>query len=122
MKILVVDDERSILDTVKAMLEPYDCEVDCANDAQTAVDMAGAKTYDFVLFDYRMPDKDGLWFLKNAKLPRETKALLMTAFGTRDLINRSFQLGAAGYLLKPFGENDLLRHLQFHQNRKTVAC
>ena len=121
MKILVLDDEQSILDTVKAMLEPYEHEIDCAIDAKTAVDLVKKNAYDFILFDYRMPEHDGLWFLEHAGIPRETKSLLMTAYGTRDLINRIFQLGAAGYLLKPFGETDLLRHLEFHSSRHPTS-
>ena len=118
MKILVLDDEQSILDMVGGMLEKHGHKVDCAVDAVAAVGMTERKKYDMVLFDYRMPEKDGLWFLKNAKLPSETKAVLMTAYGNRKLINESFKLGAAGYLMKPFRGSDLLRHIEFHTSKK----
>lgn len=114
MKILILDDDRALLDALKQMLVQNDHEVDCADNAKQAVQMVEKKEYNFVLVDYKMPENDGIWFMQNAKLSRETKTLLITAYVNRDMINRMFSLGASGYLIKPFGEEELLRHLNFY--------
>ena len=117
MKILVLDDEEGILVALKSMLELRGHDVDCAERAQDAVDLVRKNHYDFVFVDYKMPDNDGLWFMKNANLPRNTKALLVTAFVNRQVINRMFSLGASGYLIKPFDEEEVLRNIEFHTSR-----
>lgn len=114
MKILILDDDASLAKAVKAMLDQYDHDIDCSEDAQEAVRLVEVGDYDFVLADYKMPGKDGIWFMKNVKLPKKTKVLLSTAYANRQVINEMFALGASGYLIKPFDEEDLLRHLDFH--------
>ncbi len=59
-----------------------------------------------------MPVRDGIWFMENAKLPRRTKVLLVTAHVYRKMINRMFRLGVTGYIIKPFDETGLLRQLE----------
>jgi DNA-binding response OmpR family regulator len=118
MKILVLDDEPFVVDALKGMLEIHGHEVDGASDAETAVEMVKSGKYDFVFFDYKLQAHDGIWFLQNAKMPRQTTALLVTSYGTRELINKCFQCGASGYLLKPFTESDLLHHIEFHSQKK----
>jgi AmiR/NasT family two-component response regulator len=51
--------------------------------------------------------------MEQVKLPKKTKVLLITAYVNRDVITRMFQLGASGYLIKPFDEDDLLHHIEF---------
>lgn len=114
MKILILDDDISLLDTLKGMLVQHDNDVDCSDNAKQALKMAETGNYDFVLVDYKMPENDGIWFMENVNLPRRTKALLITAYVDRDVISRMFDLGACGYLIKPFDEKELLRHLAFY--------
>ncbi len=114
MKILILDDNKSLLDALKGMLVRHDNDVDCSDNAKQALKMAEAGNYDFVLVDYKMPENDGIWFMENVNLPQKTKALLITAYVDRDVINRMFDLGACGYLIKPFNGEELLRHLTYH--------
>ncbi len=88
--------------------------VDDAASVAQAIPMVEDALYDFVLLDYRMPVHDGLWFLKNTRVPRLTKVLLMTAHSHNGIINEMFRAGARGYLIKPFEKEDLLCHLAFH--------
>jgi len=118
MKILILDDDCELLEMLERMLKEADHEVDCSASAQQAVEMVAGASYDFVLVDYKMPENDGIWFMRNAKLPRTTRALLMTALVNRDVISKMFALGAVGYIIKPFTEEDLLRHLQFYTTHK----
>jgi CheY-like chemotaxis protein len=119
MKVLVLDDDPSFLETVREMLSTNKHSVDCSDNAKEAVKIFESGDYDYVLVDYKMPENDGIWFMANVTLPRKTKALLMTAYVNRDVINKMFSLGASGYLIKPFNEEDLLRHIAFFSTNKT---
>ena len=121
MKILVVDDDKILLEEVAKILSKNGHSVDCADNAVTAVEMTKSNSYDFVLVDYRMPEHDGIWFMKNVSLPRKTKALLVTSLIDRDVISQMFKCGIAGYIIKPFDEDELLRHLRFHTTGKQKA-
>ena len=114
MKVLIVDDDSVLLEAVKDMLVDSGYEVDCSNSAREAVGMVESVKYDYILVDYRMPKDDGIWFMENAKISPSTKVLLMTAYLNRDVINKMFSLGASGYIVKPFDEEELITHLQFH--------
>ena len=77
--------------------------------------------YDFILVDYKMPEHDGIWFMKNVSLPRNTKVLLTTSFIGKDLVKKMFSEGICGYIAKPFDEQELLRHLAFHSETRTYG-
>ncbi len=114
MKFLLVDDDARLLDTLELMLNSLGHSADCALSAEEGADLAAAESYDMSLVDYSMPDKDGLWFMRNAGLPRATKVLLMTAHVDKGIIKEMFDLGACGYLIKPFDEAELAHHIEFH--------
>ena len=114
MNILVVDNDKDVLDVVRRMLADEGHNVDCCDDAQDATTRVDQQAYDFVFVDYKMPERDGVWFMKNARLPSSTKVLLMTAYINRDVINRMFSLGICGYIIKPFDPDEILRHLDYH--------
>ena len=114
MRILILDDDWELLEITAKELARASHEVDCSDNARQAVQMVAQKNYDFVLVDYKMPDNDGIWFMKNAGLPRSTKTLLITAFVNRDIIKQMFALGASGYVIKPFDGEELLRHIDFY--------
>ena len=118
MRILVVDDDRKLSEEVKNILARNQHTADCLDNADEAVARVASGDYDFVLVDYKMPDHDGLWFMKNAKLPRRTKALLVTSFVDRNMIKTMFAAGVSGYIIKPFDEEELIRILNFHQERR----
>jgi DNA-binding response OmpR family regulator len=113
MKILILDDDENLLEALKRVLEMNEFEVDCFSKAPDAVRPVEQGDYDFVLVDYKMPENDGIWFMENTTIPKRTRVLLITAYVNRDVINRMFALGASGYLIKPFDEEELLRNLQF---------
>jgi len=114
MKILVLDDDWELLEVIAKELAMANHEVDCSNCARKAVEMVAQKAYDFVLVDYKMPEKDGVWFMKIAKFAGNTKTLLITAFVNRDVIKKMFSLGVCGYVIKPFTGEEIIRHLQFY--------
>jgi CheY-like chemotaxis protein len=114
MRILVLDDHKGFRDEVLGMLARNGHEGDGVGTAVEAIPLVESGGYDFVMVDFSMPEHDGLWFMTNAKRPRHTKALLVTAHVYREVINKMFALGAVGYIIKPFDEEDLIRHLDFY--------
>jgi DNA-binding response OmpR family regulator len=114
MRILIMDDDHNLLDALRHMLEEHNHEVHTVDNAKDAVAKVAETDYDIVMADYRMPGEDGIWFMKNAKLKRSTKVLLCTAYANREVIKQMFELGACGYLIKPFDEEEVLRNLEFH--------
>jgi CheY-like chemotaxis protein len=113
MKLLMLDDDGDLLSALRDMLSKYQHVVDCCDNAKDAIAKVANGDYDFVFVDYQMPENDGIWFMKNVRLPRKTKALLMTAYVNRDVINKMFALGACGYIIKPFDEEEIFRHLDY---------
>jgi DNA-binding NtrC family response regulator len=114
MRILIMDDDHSLLEALRQMLELHEHEVHTVDNAKEAVTKVAETDYDIVMADYRMPGEDGIWFMKHANLKRTTKVLLCTAYANREVIKQMFELGACGYLIKPFDEEEVLRNLDFH--------
>jgi len=121
MKILLLDDEENVLKSLQRILMLMNYEVDCFLSAKDAVVAIEKGDYDFVLVDYKMPEFSGIWFMKNVHLPKKTKVLLMTAYVNREVITEMMRLGACGYLIKPFNENELKMHLSFHSQALPVG-
>ena len=115
MNILIMDDDVLLLKTLEAVLTDNGHDVKCANTAEEAVECVGNNSYECILVDYKLPGKDGIWFMENADIPPGTKVLLVTAYINRAVIKRMFQLGVAGYLIKPFDDKELLKQLEFHR-------
>ena len=113
MKILILDDNESLVLALKGILQSNGHEVDGCVTATDAIARLGEATYNLILLDYKMPANDGIWFMTEANIPRTTKVLLMTAYVHRNIINTMFKLGACGYMMKPFDEAELLRNLNF---------
>jgi DNA-binding response OmpR family regulator len=118
MKILLLDDEANILSSVERILTGLGHAVDCMSDAKKAAEVIEKGGYDFALVDYMMPVHDGVWFMKNARIPKDTKVLLMTAHVDREIIKQMLGLGARGYLIKPLEKDELEFHFSFHARPK----
>lgn len=121
MKILVIDDDVGMLKALKELLGAYGHDVACARTAQKGLD-ADPNSFDFVLLDYKMPQHDGCWFMKKAKIGRDTRVLLITAYVNKDVIKNMFTLGVSGYLIKPFDADDLIRHIEFFSGETGAAA
>jgi len=118
MKILLIDDDEQVLDSLRQMLEAQGHEADSVGNADDALPMVKDGGYDFVLVDFKMPHHDGIWFMKNADIPKSTKVLLLTAYVNREVINEMFKLGARGYLIKPLNGDEIRDHLDFHSSQR----
>jgi DNA-binding NtrC family response regulator len=101
-KILVVDDEQPVLQTVQAILQLEGYDVDALQNPAAALQAIRTKHYDLVLTDLKMPDVDGLAVLAEVrKSSPSTVTVMLTGYGSVDSALEALQLGAYEYLRKP---------------------
>jgi len=108
-KILVIDDERSIRNTLKDILEYEKYEVDLAEDGIDGLEMAGNKKYDVILCDIKMPRLDGMEVLDQllAKDPDNT-VVMISGHGTIETAVEAIKKGAYDFISKPPDINRML--------------
>ncbi len=129
MRILVIDDDVTMLWSLCGVLRRWGSDVEAATGAMAGLRMLDKEPFDVILLDYRMPDHDALWFLRNAVIPPQTVVALMTGFVDPHVLSELRCLGISDVIEKPFSESDLLDRLQRlsvgstwrkkHQHRKT---
>lgn len=103
--ILIVDDEESILSTLKNSLKKLggDYEVFTALSGYSALEQLKQRKFDLIVTDYRMDGMDGLELIKEVRALRpEAQTILMTAFGNETIEAEAHRLQVYGYLQKPF--------------------
>ncbi len=108
LKILVVDDEESVRDSLFSWFSEDGYSVVCAENAKAALARVEAETFDIVLADLKMPGMDGLEMLQRIKaINKEAIIIIMTAFATVDTAVKALKEGAYDYVTKPFDPDDL---------------
>ena len=108
MKILIIEDERELSDSIKTYLqsEEYICEV--AYDFETAIEKTEIYTYDCILLDITLPGGSGLQILKELKANNKMDGvLIISAMNSIDNKVHGLTLGADDYLAKPFHLSEL---------------
>ncbi len=107
-KILIVDDESSMLDFLSLLFAGEGYEVETACSAEAARRSLGGKRYDLVLCDILMPDGNGLDLLKEIKGADSNAAvIMMTAYTSTKSAIEAMKLGAYDYVSKPFDVEEL---------------
>jgi two-component system, OmpR family, alkaline phosphatase synthesis response regulator PhoP len=109
-KVLIVDDEPNVRRLLHTILGKT-FEVFEAEDGRQAIEMAGSQKPDVVLMDMMMPKMDGLTachMIKNDPATKSIPVIMVTAIGFELNIKLSQQMGASGYVTKPFSSEDLL--------------
>ncbi|GMV07138.1 MAG: sigma-54-dependent Fis family transcriptional regulator [Gemmatimonadota bacterium] len=108
-KILIVDDETGILDTLQILFRSEGFEVAVANSGRQALESLSLERPDLVLSDIRMPGAGGLEVLAKAKeVDPELPVILMTAQASLQSAMRAVNEGAYHYIQKPFTNDELL--------------
>jgi two-component system response regulator AtoC len=102
-RILIVDDDEALRESLELVLVAEGYEVAAAADAEVALQQIEASPVDLVLCDLRMPGMDGMELLPQIglRLPGAT-VIMMSAYGTADLAIEAMKRGAYDYLAKPF--------------------
>src|SRR5580765_6433627 len=120
-RILVVDDERSMREMLAILLKREGHEVAVAENGRTAIDLLNQRPFDLVVSDARMPDVDGLEVLRHARsINPSIIAIMITAYGSPDLIRGVAQLGVNDYVEKPFNTEVLRFRIRKELDRKRL--
>ena len=108
-KILVVDDEEIIRDSLSYVLEKEGYEVQRAENGKVAYDKMLENNFDLVITDIEMPVMKGTELLEKIKtLSAQTSVIIITAFGSLDTAITALRNGASDYILKPVEFDELL--------------
>ena len=122
-KILIVDDEEKILQTMKGSLEDEDYEVLTAKDGQEAMDMVQAENPDLIFLDIWLPGMDGMEILKAIKeYNADLDVVLMTGHGTINTAIQAIKFGAFDFLEKPLSLDRILSIANSSLERKRVVA
>ncbi len=109
MRILVVDDEKTLLGQLERALEGQRYMVETALDGQEALDKLFETPYDLIILDVMLPKKDGLSVLREIRQTgMTTPVLMLTARGEIGDKIKGLDLGADDYLAKPFSLDELV--------------
>lgn len=109
MKILVIEDEKMLADSIKAMLQRNGFQVECVYDGEAGKEYAQLGIYDLLILDVMMPKMDGFEVARQVRRARcNTPILMLTA--RSDVADRiaGLNAGADYYLTKPFDSGELL--------------
>src|SRR6185503_18715105 len=108
-RILIIDDEVEIRESLEALLTMEGYEVDLAANAAEGERRLESRAYDLVLLDLMMPDKSGMEVLRDVReRDRHTPIFMITAYGTVEAAVQAVKLGANDYLPKPWDNEKLL--------------
>ena len=109
MKVLIIEDERLLADSIKAMLEKKGFQAEAVYDGETGLEYAALGMYDLLILDVMMPGLDGYQVARRVRAERcSTPILMLTAkSGIEDRIE-GLNAGADYYLTKPFDSRELL--------------
>jgi DNA-binding response OmpR family regulator len=113
MRILVIEDNRRLSSSLAANLAHEGYSVDAAYDGQEGQDLAELTSYDLIILDILLPEKDGLQVCRDLRRRRiHTPILLLTARDSVDDRVQGLDCGADDYLVKPFAMRELLARLR----------
>ncbi|NQT76339.1 MAG: sigma-54-dependent Fis family transcriptional regulator [Bacteroidetes bacterium] len=107
-KILVIDDEKSIRNTLREILEYEKFTVEDAADGPAALALTDKVTYDVILCDIKMPGMDGMEVLDNLLSKTDTPVIMISGHGNIDTAVEAIKKGAFDYIAKPLDLNRLL--------------
>lgn len=127
-KVLIVEDDRELIDLIEIHLKDLDCQVTKAYNGKQGLDAALAEPFDLVVLDVAMPEMDGFEVCKRVRSEKNVPIIMLTA--KSEEIDRviGLELGADDYITKPFSVREFLarvkavwRRVQLDEVPKTSA-
>ena len=103
MKVLVVDDEKSVREFFREFLKKKNAEVEFVSSGKGAVEEAGKNHYDLIFMDIVLPEIHGVQAYEKLKeLGKKIPVIMMTGYSVEELIKRAYKDGIKSVLKKPF--------------------
>lgn len=118
-KILVVDDEKNIVDIIKYNLKKEGYNVLTASDGEEAIDINEKEKPDLILLDIMMPKLDGYAACRKIREKYDTPIIMLTARAEEVDKVLGLELGADDYVTKPFGTRELMARVKANLRRGT---
>ena len=120
MKLLLVEDESKLVESLSHLLRKNGFVVDTALDGQTGLEMACTGVYDIIVLDRMLPYQDGVSLLKEFRsLGHDTPVIFLTAKDSPEDRAEGLDAGADDYLVKPFYSVELLARLKALTRRQS---
>lgn len=121
-RILVVDDERAMRESLSAWLDKDGYPVASAADSREVLELLRNEVYDLVLLDVKMPAMDGIELLKLIhEIQPQLLVVMITAYGSIEDAVQAMKLGAQDYLLKPFDPEQLMMLIHKLEQHKSLV-
>jgi two-component system alkaline phosphatase synthesis response regulator PhoP len=111
-KVLVIDDEQSILDLLHAYLEPEGYEVRTAQDGQKGLELARTVAPDLIVLDIMLPGLDGIELLTRLRRESDVYVIMLTARTEETDKIVGLSVGADDYVTKPFSPRELVARIK----------
>ncbi len=110
-KVLIIDDEKAILEWLRIILEDY-YDVDTLDNPLEISDYVD-KNYDCIICDIKMPQKDGFYVMEEfRKRYPDIPFIFITAYGTIEMAIEAFRRGANDFILKPFKDEEIIFRIE----------
>jgi adenylate cyclase len=110
-KILVIDDEKDICSILKIELEATNFNVKTVLSGKKGLEIVKEFNPDIIILDLMMPEMDGFEVcgqLKQSEITSSIPIVVLTAIDQEEAVKKAFDLGASGYLIKPFEDKSVL--------------
>lgn len=121
-RILIIDDERSIRNTLKDILEFEGYQIDLAENGKQGLEKANATTYDLIFSDIKMPEMDGIEVLSALhETVAETPVVMISGHGNIETAVECIKKGAFDFIEKPIDLNRLLITVKNALDKKTLV-
>ena len=111
--VLIIDDEAAIRESLQTLLEFDGYEVETAADGESGLARAGERSFDLVLLDLALPDRNGLELLAELRdHDSHISVIMITAYGTVENAVAAMQAGAVNFVQKPWDNEKLLADIR----------
>jgi len=121
MKILLLEDDQILCESLKEFLELEGYNVDVAHRGTEVFDLTFDETYDLYILDVNVPEVDGFDVLASLKdAGDETPAIYITALTDINSISKGFEIGADDYIKKPFDPEELVIRIKRKYHKEDI--
>jgi DNA-binding response OmpR family regulator len=123
-KVLLVDDDKQILSSLRVYLELENYQVDTASNGQDAIAKVKQSKPEILVLDVMMPEMDGFEVLENLKADENyvnIPVIMLTAKSQDMDVLKGFRMGASSYMTKPFNLNELVENIELILHPDTAA-
>ncbi len=114
MKILLIDDDEWIRDSLRIFFEAEDCHVLALETAEEGIAAIKDQAFDLIIVDYKLPGLDGLAFLKRIHNTQpDAIKILITAYRDENVVSEAKKLKVQGFIEKPFTSDTIMASLAY---------